>query len=62
MHTKLREFRRNNKIPVKLFLEIIGSEYPITYYRKEQGVNPFTLNEAINLSEKFNIPIKFFNE
>lgn len=62
MLTLLREFRRKNNIPVKDFLEIIGSEYPVTYFRKETGKNPFTLKEAYLLSKKFNIPIDFFLE
>lgn len=62
MRERLRNFRKENKIPVSEFLKIIGSEYPITYFRKEQGKNPFTLNEALKLSEKFNIPINFFND
>lgn len=60
MLEKLRKFRQDNKIPVKAFLKVIGSEYDITYFRKEQGKNKFTLNEAYNLSRKFNIPIEFF--
>lgn len=60
MQKKLREFRQKNKIPVKKFLKIIGSEYDITYFRKEQGKNLFSLEEAYNLSKKLNIPIEFF--
>lgn len=60
MLEKLRKFRRDNKIPVKRFLKIIGSEYDITYFRKEQGKAPFTLLEAYKISNKFKIPIKFF--
>lgn len=62
MHNKLKQFRKENKIPVKNFLKIIGSEYPITYFRKENGINPFTLKEAIEMSKKFKIPINFFND
>lgn len=60
MLDKLKEFRRINKIPVKEFLKIIGSEYDITYFRKEQGKSPFTLIEAYTMSKKYNIPIDFF--
>lgn len=60
MLNKLRKFRQENKIPVKAFLNVIGSEYDITYFRKEQGKNKFSLSEAYNLSKKFNIPIEFF--
>ncbi len=60
MLTKLRDFRRKNNIPVKSFLKIIGSEYDITYFRKEQGKNKFSLKEAYECSKAFNIPIEFF--
>lgn len=57
---RLREFRQKNKIPVKEFLKVLGSEYDITYFRKEQGKYNFSLKEAYDLSKKFNIPIEFF--
>lgn len=59
---KLRKFRQENKIPVKSFLKLLGSEYDITYFRKEQGKNKFSLKEAYDISKKFNIPIEFFLE
>ena len=62
MLTKLRKFRKENKIPVKKFLEVIGSEYEITYFRKEQGKSKFSLEEAYKLSNTFNIPLEFFME
>ena len=60
MLKQLRDFRQKSKIPVKAFLEVIGSEYDITYFRKEQGKCAFSLREAYNLSKKFNIPVEFF--
>lgn len=60
MLIKLREFRQKNKIPVKKFLKFLNSEYDITYFRKEQGKNNFSLKEAYNISKEFNIPIEFF--
>lgn len=57
---KLRKFRQENKIPVKNFLKFLGSEYDITYFRKEQGKNKFSLKEAYRISKAFNIPIEFF--
>ena len=60
MLKKLREFRKEKRIPVKSFLKIIGSEYDITYFRKEQGKANFSLREAYNISKEFNIPIEFF--
>ena len=56
----LRKFRKENKIPVKNFLKFLNSEYEITYFRKEQGKNKFSLKEAYELSKEFNIPIEFF--
>lgn len=59
---KLRKFRQENKIPVKKFLKFLGSEYDITYFRKEQGKYKFSLKEAYDISKEFNIPIEFFLE
>lgn len=60
MQKRLRAYRKKNKIPVKKFLKIIGSEYDITYFRKEQGKSLFSLKEGYDLSTKLNIPIEFF--
>ncbi|MBR1884266.1 MAG: hypothetical protein IJ809_04970 [Clostridia bacterium] len=60
MLIQLRKFRQDNKIPVKEFLKFLGSEYDVTYFRKEQGKCKFTLKEAYDLSKNFNIPIEFF--
>lgn len=60
MLIELRKARQKKKIPVKKMLEIIGSKYDITYFRKEQGKAPFTLKEAYAISQKYKIPLKFF--
>ena len=60
MKNKLRNFRKEHNIKVSEILKVMNTNYPITYYRKENGERKFTAEEVILLSNRFKIPKEFF--
>lgn len=65
MFENLRKIRKEKNVKVKDICNAIGLETESAYYKKENGVVPFTLKEGQIISKLFNEPIEtifFANE
>ena len=57
MFNRLREVRNQNNVNVQILSDLIGIKEKSTYYKKERGEIPFTLNEAKIISDYFKMDI-----
>lgn len=57
MYIKLREFRLKNNVSWSKLAELLGVNKS-TYYKKENGVVKFTVEEAYKIASYLNISIE----
>lgn len=58
MYEKLREIRKESKIPVEVIIKELGLSTLSAYYKKETGLVPITLEEAKIIANIFKKPIE----
>lgn len=61
MLDEIREIRQNKGLTINDMANVLGYKSSSTYSKKERGVIPITINEAIKICQILEIsPIKFF--
>ena len=58
MKNRLKEIRKNKNIPVETIIKTLGLETKAAYYKKENGKVKITLDDALSLSNLFDMPVE----
>lgn len=57
-YQKVRRLRIEKEIPLKEIVNALGLETPQAYYKKELGMNRFSLEDAAVISKLFSMQIE----
>ncbi len=58
MNNRLKEIRKNKNIPVETIIKTLGLVTKAAYYKKENGKVKITLDDALSLSNLFDMPVE----